>query len=326
MLLFTFGLPVAQNYGEIGDRIHGFVERWIRSTSTKLGISDYMLPRPGPAAGDAGDVDDTDFERPRFFRLRVALMLFLGWCTAFCIITSALSVPVWCGRMAFEWLSPEAQVHDFYSFLVGGGLLWGMGWMQRAPTQVNFWMETIQACRRHFNMAAQTAYFLLFGIGLFPLAVGLLLDLAILTPLLCPLQMTPAIALWQDWGIGVMFCKAVYELEIDGPESVVWFRDRVRAYVEDRPQDMTFAQTTLLFGPLVVFLGMLLTVPYLIGYGPLVRAVWGAKAAVEIYRLLFPLGLAFLIGRVLRTKMLGCVDSIYQVGCKVVGEMLTTRH
>jgi hypothetical protein len=323
MLLFTFGLPIAQTYAELGDRFHEYVRRWIHGSSTLLGISDYMLPNDAdePAAGEAATRPDTNYHLPRLFRVRIGVLLLFGWFTIFCIVTYSLSVPVWCGRAIFARLAPQAHVHDFYSFVVGMSLQSLLVTALSADARIllarlrdSVGLDGLRALGRHVIAMVRAVFFLGVGVGLFPLAVGLLVDLAIVTPMTCPLNMTPATTLWQDWGLGIMLCKALYELDIEGgPQSVIWFRDQVRFHLEAPTATVTISATTFLFGPLLVTLGMLLTVPYLIGYSPLLRAMWGARAAVEVYRLLYPLGLTFLVARFVRSRMLEAVDSIYQV-------------
>ena len=86
----------------------------------------------------------------------------------------------------------------------------------------------------------------------------------------CPVKMTPATTLWQDWGLGIMLCKAAYELELDEPPPLAWFLSRVRRHAEGfdvtAGTGLDVVTTVALFGPPLALLTTFLAVPYVVGY------------------------------------------------------------
>jgi hypothetical protein len=360
MLVFTFGLPLVQSYGELGDAFHVVMYEWIVFVSHWLGVTEYMLPvddaseeedghaavgvqaaadNGGPAAVGAAaaaplppppaqqqrqpppappQVNDP-FDRPPMLRLRLLGLVLLGWATAFVAITYAMSVPVYCGRVVLAASTPGAQVHDFYAFLVGCAAhviayeavsvdFRGVATLVRGALHEN----GLSVVLRHVAALVRVVVFIAAAVVAFPLAVGLLVDLAVVTPMTCPVKMTPATTLWQDWGLGIMLCKALYELELDGPPPLEWFRGRVRRHAEGfdaaAGTGLDVVTTVALFGPPLALLCLFLAVPYIVGYSDVTRKMWGAAAAVETYRVAFPLALAFLFVRVVRNRLLVYVD------------------
>ena len=49
-------------------------------------------------------------------------------------------------------------------------------------------------------------------LGPMPLAVGLVLDFLILTPIKLSFEMSPSFLLWQDWSLGLMALHLLFHL------------------------------------------------------------------------------------------------------------------
>ena len=64
---------------------------------------------------------------------------------------------------------------------------------------------------------------------------------------------------------------------------------------------------------------------YVVGYSTVFRDMWGARSAIETYRVAFPLALKFLCVRMFRNRMLAYTQSLYQA---IVDErfVVSPRH
>lgn len=137
---------------------------------------------------------------------------------------------VQCGAVAHTGCCVVAQVHDFYACVVGCSVLCAAGMLtrrtvrQRLVAVVRSWAGA-GSCVPVVWGACKAMLVAGVCFGIVPLLVGVVLDLAVLVPLRCPVDMTPATYLWQDWGIGAMACQLLYEAQYpNGGVFVLWRR------------------------------------------------------------------------------------------------------
>ena len=54
--------------------------------------------------------------------------------------------------------------------------------------------------------------------GIIPLVLGLLFQQILINPLVCNLDQTPVISLWQVWALGVLHTKILTAITLTGPQ------------------------------------------------------------------------------------------------------------
>eukprot|EP00041_Stephanoeca_diplocostata_P030659 m.934637 g.934637 ORF g.934637 m.934637 type:complete len:1082 (-) comp23799_c0_seq11:168-3413(-) len=260
-------------------------------------------PRTSPV-GDAtdaeGDRDETARPThepvlyPTHFRARVLMLLGLAWVCMHMCASFMLVVPITLGRRVLALAVPlHFKVHDFYAFTLGTGMCVAAGMLAR-PTVRQRLLAVVQSwsglghCVGVAWGCCKAAVAVGVGLGVLPLAVGVLLDLAVLVPLRCPADMTPATYLWQDWGIGAMACQLVYDADqLNGGVFVLWRRS-VRHVLEGEFRRIDLVDV-LLYGVVVLgSLGIALLVPFVLAFAALPQLLLGAEVAMKVSRMVFP--------------------------------------
>ena len=217
--------------------------------------------------------------KPKFFTIRIILLLaaFVG--TLALAFTAILSIPIFIGRhIVKEFFGPNGTIHplssdspyvvyDLYTFLVGFYVIFGCIRVYRllATWEPRGWgmiKEKILIGLRYLFKGVVLAA---IAIIILPLLLGLAFDLTVLLPLRVSLYQSPVFVLWQNWAIGIFVLKVCVGCLLLGPQTRIQ-RDIEHAYHQGivALDLLDFIRSTVM--PIVFFLLSLLIIPYAIGH------------------------------------------------------------
>lgn len=109
----------------------------------------------------------------------------------------------------------------------------------------------------------------------------------VVIPLRVPLDQTPILFVWQDWALGVLYTKIACALTMMGPDWQIR-RAIERVYREGvRGMDLGFVMRELA-APVIVCLGLSLSVPYVVANGIVPLIVTSPQLKNLIARRLYP--------------------------------------
>ncbi|CAJ0594354.1 unnamed protein product [Cylicocyclus nassatus] len=265
--------------------------------------------------------------RPRFFPLRVLLLL--ATMAATCCFASCLLflVPVVVGRAIIHNLTGYSNVHELYT--VGTGLY--VCWMsvKMGLLTLHWFHLGLNHLREAFvNSIYLTLRLLVICIPVvfvIPMLMGTYFQLVVITPLRLSYQQTALVFLWQDWAMGVLHMKIACGAVMMGPEW--WMRQVFDQIYQDGIRNLRarFILSQLII-PVILFLSSLLAFPYLVAR--LYIFVTGAplEESVIVLRYCFPSSLIILLVvsflRWQLNKIQGLAENIrnekYLVGTRLV--------
>ncbi|KIH67514.1 zinc finger, C3HC4 type [Ancylostoma duodenale] len=205
------------------------------------------------------------YVRPRFFPLRVLVLLGIMGIT--CCFTSCMLflVPVVVGRTIIHNLTGYSNVHELYT--VGTGLY--VCWMsvKLGLLSLHWFHLGLNHLKEAFvNSIYLTLRLLLICIPIvfvIPMLMGTYFQLVVITPLRLSYQQTALVFLWQDWAMGVLHMKIACGAVMMGPEW--WMRQAFDQIYQDgiRHLRARFILSQLVI-PVILFLSSLLAFPYLV--------------------------------------------------------------
>uniref|UniRef100_A0A5K4F402 RING-type E3 ubiquitin transferase n=1 Tax=Schistosoma mansoni TaxID=6183 RepID=A0A5K4F402_SCHMA len=142
-------------------------------------------------------------------------------------------------------------------------------------------------------------------LGILPTALGLLINFIFIVPFRIGPKKTIIIGFWEHWIFGIMHLKVVILLTLLGPPW--WLRNRLELFHEEithHRQDARCMRLLWAIAPLLVTIGLSLSVPYLLAYyiSPLI-----ASDSEVAFRYIYPFLFALFICSVLLTL---CIDQI----------------
>ncbi|CAH8651725.1 unnamed protein product [Schistosoma rodhaini] len=142
-------------------------------------------------------------------------------------------------------------------------------------------------------------------LGILPTALGLLINFIFIVPFRIGPKKTIIIGFWEHWIFGIMHLKVVILLTLLGPPW--WLRNRLELFHEEithHRQDARCMRLLWAIAPLLVTIGLSLSVPYLVAYyiSPLI-----ALDSEVAFRYIYPFLFALFICSVLLTL---CIDQI----------------
>ncbi|KJH53376.1 zinc finger, C3HC4 type [Dictyocaulus viviparus] len=267
------------------------------------------------------------YNRPRFFPLRLLVLLaaVAGTC---CIVSCLLFlIPVMVGRVIIHNLTGYSNVHELYT--VGTGLYICWMFVKLSMLSLHWFNLGVNHLKETFISSLHlTARLLIICIPIvfvIPLLMGTYFQLVVITPLRLSYHQTSLVFLWQDWAMGVLHMKIVCGAVMMGPEW--WMRQVFDQIYQDGIRNLRarFILSQLVF-PVTLFLCSLLAFPYLVAR--LYIFVSGASfmEAVLVLRYCFPSSLILLLVVVfLRwqlNKIQGLAENIrnerYLVGTRLV--------
>jgi len=221
-----------------------------------------LLQREGPTGFQS-------FRRPKYFSLRVCLLLMLMGCSWLLLSVAGMLLPVAMGRALFSLWVPEGnKVYELYTAAVG---LYLLLLVARCTLFVVTWVRQGWAALGHrlrewscIGLRALAALFLLTG--LIPLLFGLLLEMVVLTPVRVPLHQSPIYFLSQDWALGAMYTKITVALTFMGPNW--WLKEAIEQLYQDGLRNLNLGRVVSnIVVPCVTGLGLALALPYLVAWG-----------------------------------------------------------
>uniref|UniRef100_A0A0K0CTP4 RING-type E3 ubiquitin transferase n=1 Tax=Angiostrongylus cantonensis TaxID=6313 RepID=A0A0K0CTP4_ANGCA len=204
------------------------------------------------------------YNRPRFFPLRVLILLCAVAVT--CCVTSCMLflVPVVVGRGIIYSLTGYSNVHELYT--VGAGMY--VCWMFVKLTLLSLHWFNLgvnhlkEAIVNSLNITCRLLVVCIPIVFVIPMLMGTYFQLVIITPLRLSHQQTSLVFLWQDWAMGVLHMKIVCGAIMMGPEW--WMRQVFDQIYQDGIRNLRagFILSQLVF-PVILFLSSLLAFPYL---------------------------------------------------------------
>lgn len=226
-----------------------------------------LLQRGGPTGFQP-------YIRPKWFALRIVALLFIISLTTVISSLVVLTLPVYVGRKVMNvWPSlvlskPVPTVHELYTASAGMYVLWLLA---RIVATMISWLPKgkMVVLRRITKMTVstmKTMFAVIWLIGVIPFLFGLLVELVIVVPLRVPLDQTPVIWTWLDWGLGLLYMKISCALLMMGPD---W---RIKQAVERtfrngfQRMNLKFTMKEVIL-PVVSTLALLLAFPYAIAHG-----------------------------------------------------------
>ncbi|XP_065210873.1 E3 ubiquitin-protein ligase MARCHF6 [Planococcus citri] len=226
-----------------------------------------LLQRGGPTGFQP-------YEKPKWFPLRIIALLILICMTTVVASLIVLTVPVYVGRKVMAvWPSlvltkPVPKVHELYTASAGMYMLWLMA---RIIATMISWLPKgkMVVIRRITKMSLSTMkamFAVIWLVGVIPFLFGLLVELVIVVPMRVPLDQTPVIWTWLDWGLGLLYMKISCALLMMGPD---W---RIKRAVERtfrngfQRMNLKFTMKEVIM-PVVGTLALLLALPYAIAHG-----------------------------------------------------------
>lgn len=247
-----------------------------------------LLQRGGPTGFQP-------YVRPKWFAARIGALLAIICLTTVASSLVVLTLPVYVGRKVMNvWPSlllskPVPTVHELYTASAGMYVLWLVA---RIVATMISWLPKgkMVVLRRITKMSVSTLkamFAVIWLIGVIPFLFGLLIELVIVVPLRVPLDQTPVIWTWLDWGLGLLYMKISCALLMMGPD---W---RIKRAVE-RTFRNGFQRMNLKFTvkevivPVVSTLALLLAFPYAIAHGVVPVFVKSFRLRNLIARRIYP--------------------------------------
>ncbi|KAJ1369280.1 RINGv [Parelaphostrongylus tenuis] len=318
LLILQVVLPALLEQTQARFLLKAMVLWWCVHVGGALDVDRYLLPdlpnpdqpQEGVAAPGAGGLAAEHqallllrepqavqpYNRPRFFPLRVLVLLFAVAVT--CCITSCMLflIPVMVGRGIIYGLTGYSNVHELYT--VGAGLyvcwmfvklsLLSLHWFNLG---VNHLKEAIV---NSLNITARLFIVCIPIVFVIPMLMGTYFQLVIITPLRLSHQQTSLVFHWQDWAMGVLHMKIVCGAVMMGPEW--WMRQVFDQIYQDGIRNLRarFILSQLIF-PVILFLSSILAFPYLMARFYIFLTDASLVDSVLVLRYCFPSSLILLL-------------------------------
>jgi len=190
-------------YCQPGKLIKNATTKWFRVVGGGLDLTSYLFAETAAAV-----------VKPKGFPWRIGDLFVAGIATLFAFNVTILLLPVSIGRFLL-WPTMGTEVSDVYTFLVGFYTLW-------------ITVATVNLIKRNFNsqsigqlivaslniflIAVKWGVLLTLWLGLIPLLIGLLLDMAVLVVIRSHPNESPHIFLFHDWAFGLVYLKIWFRL------------------------------------------------------------------------------------------------------------------
>ncbi len=229
-------LPALLDHGHLRQWLKMLIRGWCLIVSYILDIRSYLL---GDLVAIDEQLDDQNqenaqlingqmqqrnefgqltFKKPKFFSLRVVLLLVFTGISLLFGGLFVLTVPVMVGRRLIGLWMGNVKVHELNTAACGlyVGLL-----MTRVTTLLCSWLPRgwtaiMLKIKEWVTITCKALLSAVVLLGLIPLLIGLLFDVVIIIPLRVPLNQTPIFYLWQDWAFGVLHTKVICGIAMMG--------------------------------------------------------------------------------------------------------------
>ncbi|XP_054719547.1 E3 ubiquitin-protein ligase MARCHF6-like isoform X2 [Uloborus diversus] len=236
------------------------------------------------------------YKKPRFLPFKIV-------CLILCICVSLtlgslimITVPAFVGRKIMALWLGNTRVHELYTIGCGMYVWWIV---LRICTLLWSWIP-----KGWSTISAKLSEWLTIGVkvicsmsvllGVIPVLMGLMLDLIITVPARVSLNQTPLISVWQDWAIGVLLTKTICAVALVGPN---WWMKRTieQVYlggIRNINLKLIFIDLAL---PVIIFLGLSLSIPYIISWSIVPMFTSSFELQNAIYRRIYPAMLTLFI-------------------------------
>lgn len=265
-----------------------------------------LLQRGGP-------VGFQPYVKPRYFAVRISLLLIFTALSLIVVSLAVLTIPVYLGRNVMNlWPmingtttssssnnihhgdsgvggAQPHKIHELYTASTGTYCCWLIArivsltfkWIPKGK------LALLKRMWRSMVIGLKTIVACFWLLGVIPLLFGFLLELVVVVPLRVPLNQTPVLWTWQDWALGVLYAKIACAITLMGPN---W---RLRRAI-DRAFRNGFTRLNLrhlmkeIVFPVVLLLSVALAVPYVLAYSIVPLFVHSFELRNLIARRIYP--------------------------------------
>lgn len=264
------------------------------------GVAPPVPPRPNRPLQGLGDAHQammqgggpTGFQpytRPDLFPLRLLLLIVLMCLTLFMASLVLFVLPVFVGRKLMSFWTGEMKVHELYTAACGLYTCWvalriGLVLYTWIPLG---WRAITDKVMEWTLLVSKSVFVAVVLIGILPLLLGLIFELVLVIPIRVPIDQTPVFFPWQDWALGVLHAKILTAITLMGPH---WRMKRVIEQVYNqglRNMDLKFVMIEFCL-PVLVFLGLLLALPYIIAKSLVPAVGFGFEMQNLVLRRIYP--------------------------------------
>jgi E3 ubiquitin-protein ligase MARCH6 len=200
---------------------------------------------------------------PKYFSIRVALLLSAVSFSLLIFGLLVLTVPVMTGRKIISFWMGEARIHDFNT--AACGLYAGLvalrfctllcSWVPRG------WAAIAVKVREGLVFLAKLTFAGFLLLGIIPLMIGFLFDVVVIVPLRVPLNQSPIMYLMQDWAFGVLHTKVICGLAMMGDWRLKEVLEEI--YHAGLMNLNLRVVVWKLAAPVIMSLGLSLAIPYI---------------------------------------------------------------
>ncbi|KAI7895814.1 uncharacterized protein EV154DRAFT_296354 [Mucor mucedo] len=236
-----------------------------------------IMGHPASSAPGGDEVNTVIVYSPPNFKRRLIVFVGFMWLTtsmAFCAMTI---LPVMFGRYVFEeMLGVHNEVHDIYSFVLGGTLLLLVGAfiaqcyksmceVMRQPTWNDFFAVLFQHAEKWTCWSLRWTWFIMsFGVVL-PLVFGALIELYFVLPLRQLGQDSPTVEVMPMWSHGFACMVIFHGLIQVAPDATA--RNLINNVFRGGIGEMdVVASFKKLLGPLLFASGVAICLPFVVAY------------------------------------------------------------
>lgn len=236
------------------------------------------------------------YNRPKWFPVRITLLLLLMSLTLLLCSVTCLIAPVWIGRQLMSVWMGTSSIHELYTTACGLYVCWII---IRATTLLYSWLPYGKAAilaklQEWCILVTKAVVLAIIMLGVVPLLLGCLVEQVVITPIRISLNQTPIHFPWQDWALGVLHMKIICAATMMGPNW--WLKQRLEQVYNDglRNLNLLFILKQVCL-PIVVCLGLALALPYVTAHS--VIPTFGASQELQhlAARRIFPLCMAVLL-------------------------------
>ncbi|OXA63073.1 E3 ubiquitin-protein ligase MARCH6 [Folsomia candida] len=203
----------------------------------------------------------TEYKRPAFFPLKI-IALILSMCATLTISSvSVLTIPVGIGRIAMSyWLTTATNsaepIHELYTAATGLYLTW---LSIRLGILIGTWLP-------RSNKVGKATIAVGLLVGVVPYLSGLLFELVLFSPMRVPLHQSPIYLTSENWIMGTLCVKIACATTMMTPPNF-WLRRTLERIYNDGFRNMNLNIIIRdLAAPCIVWLGLALSIPYVISH------------------------------------------------------------
>lgn len=222
-------LPALLDHGHLRQWLKVLVRSWCIVASYLLDIRSYLLgdvqlPDEALLGNDEqvvqprNEASNQPYIRPKWFALRIVLLLVLTGLSLLLGGLLMLTLPVIIGRKLISLWMGDARIHELNTAACGlyAGLISLRIIMLVASWLPRGWGAIMRKLKEGLLICTKTIFAGIILLGVIPLLIGILFDVVVIVPMRVPTNQTPIFYLWQDWAFGVLHAKVICGLAMMG--------------------------------------------------------------------------------------------------------------